>query len=200
MSLKLTYYGQNDSVNCTPAVFLTGDPGTDQQTLTSAGYLGGVIVSLLSTLSGYTGSGYAYAFQPSNEAAFGSIGNIVPCDTNATAGNIPFATLLNGPGEFAGAIGPSGSRKAPVVRALWQGNVDFQGYDSGATFVVGQLVYAGGHTNTNTGLYTSQARAGIIGSGFILPGTPGTGGAIPVGICSHVPSASEPWLGVISLL
>ena len=47
MSLKLTYYGQNDSVNVTPAVALTGDPGTDQQTLTSAGYLGGVIVAII---------------------------------------------------------------------------------------------------------------------------------------------------------
>ena len=26
MSLKLTYMGQNDSVNCTPNVVLTGDP------------------------------------------------------------------------------------------------------------------------------------------------------------------------------
>jgi hypothetical protein len=48
MSLKLTYHGTNDSVNATPAVLLTGDPGTDQQTLTAAGYLGGVIVGLIS--------------------------------------------------------------------------------------------------------------------------------------------------------
>jgi len=198
MSLKLTYYGQNDSVNCTPAVFLTGDPGTDQQTLTSAGYLGGVIVALIAgSLTGYTGSGYAYALQPSYEPAFGSIGNIVPVDTNGTAGNIPFATLLNGPGEFAGAIGPSGSRKAPVVRALWQGNVDFQGYDAnatgGAAFVVGQYVYAGGHTNTNSGLYTTRTLAGT-------PANSPYATATPVGICTHVPSASEPWLGVASLI
>ena len=56
MSLKLTYYGQNDSVNVTPAVALTGDPGTDQQTLTAALYLGGVIVALTSTVTGYTGA------------------------------------------------------------------------------------------------------------------------------------------------
>src|SRR5271157_1964931 len=116
MSLKLTYYGQNDSVNCTPAVFLTGDPGTDQQTLTSAGYLGGVIVAIIPSTATLTAP---LAFQPSYEPAFGSIGNIVPCDasqaanaygiTSATLGGcVPFATLLNGPGEFAGAIGPSG--------------------------------------------------------------------------------------------
>src|SRR5271157_771032 len=135
MSLKLTYYGQNDSVNCTPAVFLTGDPGTDQQTLTSAGYLGGVLVAIVDSVA-VGGLGAQYAFQSSYEPAFGSIGNIVPCNTDASSLSpeggymIPFATLLNGPGEFSGSVGPSGSRKAPVVRALWQGNVDFQGYDA----------------------------------------------------------------------
>jgi hypothetical protein len=188
MSLKLTYYGQNDSVNCTPAVFLTGDPGTDQQTLTSAGYLGGVIVAIIDSSATLAAP---LAFQPSYEPAMGSIGNIVPCDTNAgtygaSEGNIPFATLLNGPGEFAGAIGPSGSRKAPVVRALWQGNVDFQGYDSNGAFALGQYVYCGQNTSTNVGKYTS--------SGFTKSGSPA------VGICTHVPSASEPWLGVASLL
>jgi len=185
MSLKLTYYGQNDSVNCTPAVFLTGDPGTDQQTLTSAGYFGGVIVAIIDSTASLTAP---LAFQPSYEPAMGSIGNIVPVDAGAGVaygvgkGNIPFATLLNGPGEFAGAIGPSGSRKAPVVRALWQGNVDFQGYDSASVFHLGQYVYAGSTANANIGKYASQ----VVG--------------VAVGICTHVPSASEPWLGVASLL
>ena len=188
MSLKLTYYGQNDSVNCTPAVFLTGDPGTDQQTLTAAGYLGGVIVAIIDSAATLTAP---LAFQPSYEPAMGSIGNIVPADTSAGAygaaeGNVPFATLLNGPGEFAGAIGPSGSRKAPVVRALWQGNVDFQGYDSASTFHLGQYLYCGSTSHTNVGKYADSTH---------------TGSATTfVGICSHVPSASEPWLGVISLL
>jgi hypothetical protein len=202
MSLKLTYYGQNDSVNCTPAVFLTGDPGTDQQTLTSAGYLGGVIVSIISSAATLSAP---LAFQPGYEPAFGSIGNIVPCDAAASSnaygitsstlgGCVPFATLLNGPGEFAGAIGPSGSRKAPVVRALWQGNVDFQGYDSAATFTLGLYVYCGGTGHTNIGKYTSYALSPVPGTNVnnALP--------IPVGICTHVPSASEPWLGVASLI
>lgn len=195
MALKLTYYGQNDSVNCSPAVFLTGDPGTDQQTLLSAGYLGGVIVAIIDSAATLTAP---LAFQSANEPAFGSIGNIVPCDTTGTTtygageGDVPFATLLNGPGEFAGAIGPSGSRKAPVVRALWQGNVDFQGYDSGATFNLGQYLYCGGSANTNIGKYTSNARTST------LPAP--TSAKIVVGICTHVPSASEPWLGVASLL
>jgi len=187
MSLKLTYYGQNDSVNCTPAVYLTGDPGTDQQTLTSAGYLGGVIVAMIDSSATLTAP---LAFQSAYEPAFGSIGNIVPCDTSASAyganeGNIPFATLLNGPGEFSGSIGPSGSRKAPVVRALWQGNVDFQGYDANGAFKIGQYVYAGGTAHTNIGKYTDSTH---------------TASTTPVGICTHVPSATEPWLGIASLL
>jgi hypothetical protein len=190
MSLKLTYYGQNDSVNCTPAVPLTGDPGTDQATLTAAGYLGGVIVALINSSNVPTG----YTFQAANEPAFGSIGNIVPCDCDLTvvgspadnATSRPFATLLNGPGEFSGAIGPSGSRKAPVVRALWQGNVDFQGYDANASFTIGEYVYCGGSVHNNKGLYTDNS----------LKGT----GSPAVGICTHVPSATEPWLGVASLL
>ena len=188
-------------MNVTPAVALSGDPGTDQQTLTSAGYLGGVIVALTSNVaSGYTGNGTpigtgGYTQQSANEPAFGAIGNIVPCDTltSNTTGNIPFATLLNGPGEFAGAIGPSGSKKAPVVRALWQGNVDNQGYDSGAsTFAVGQYVYCGssGSSAGAVGKYTVVTRSG--------GGTAST--AIPVGICTHVPTAGEPWLGVASLI
>jgi hypothetical protein len=183
MSLKLTYYGQNDSVNCTPAVILTGDPGTDQQTLTSAKYLGGVIVALADSagITTYAGTHAGYSYQSSYEPAMGSIGNIVPCDTALSFGNVPFAVLLNGPGEFAGAIGPSGSRKAPVVRALWQGNVDFQGYVSTDTFVNGQYVYCS--SGANFGLYTVSSAHGPA-----------------IGICTHVPTSTEPWLGVASLI
>lgn len=196
MSLKLTYYGQNDSVNATPAVLLTGDPGTDQQTLTSAGYLGGVIVALTSTLTGYTGNTGIVAqlsIQSTNEPAFGTIGNIVPCDrSSSTAGNKPFATLLNGPGEFAGAIGPSGSRKAPVVRALWQGNVDNQGYGGTTTnFLIGQYVYCGG---------SGATAANTAGKYVAFADSQGGADTIPVGICTHVPTTTEPWLGVASLI
>lgn len=192
MSLKLTYYGQNDSVNASPAVSLVGDPGTDQQTLTTAGYLGGVIVALLdsATLASYAPNA-GYAFQSANEPAFGSIGNIVPCDrkSTSTAGNIPFATLINGPGEFSGAIGPSGSKKAPVVRGLWQGNVDSQAYAGTITnFKVGQYLYCGGSTASRQGKYVA------------LTDSEGGTDTIVVGICTHVPTAAEPWLGVASLL
>ncbi len=164
MALKLTYYGQNDS-QWSPDQILTGDPGTDQQTLTSAGYLGGKLVAL--------------ATPTYNTAVTVAI---VPCDNDT---KVPYATLLNGPGEFAGAIGPSGSKKAPVVRALWQGNVNSESYDAAATFTLGGYVYCGGTTHTNIGLYTDTTHKGTLGT--------------VTGICTHVPTA-EPWLGVASLL
>jgi hypothetical protein len=167
MSLKLTYLGQNDG-STVPDVALTGDPGTDQATLTAAGFLGGIIVNLKS---------------PS--LATNTLVAIVPCDGDGALP--PFGTLLNGPGEFSGAIGPSGSQKAPVVRALWQGIVDSQAYDTNATFTLGGNVFVGGTTHTNIGKYTSSA----------LKGTTQTAA---VGICTHVPTAAEPWLGVASLL
>jgi len=168
MSLKLTYYGQNDG-STTPDVALTGDPGTDQALLTAAGYLGGRIMALSGT--------------PAHATNVESV--IVPCDSYVS---VPYATLLNGPGEFSGAIGPSGSRKAPVVRALWQGIVDAEAYDTLDTgYAVGAYLYCGG--STLKGLYVAGDDKSTTGNG-----------ATPVGICTHVPSASEPWLGVASLL
>src|SRR5271157_2232874 len=120
MSLKLTYYGQNDG-STVPDVALTGDPGTDQALLTAAGYLGGRIMALAAT-----------SHATNTEVV------IVPCDSNSM---VPYATLLNGPGEFSGAIGPSGSRKAPVVRALWQGIVDSEAYFDTDDFVLGAYLY-----------------------------------------------------------
>jgi hypothetical protein len=167
MALKLTYYGQNDS-QWSPDQILVGDPGTDQQTLTAAGYLGGKIMALAT---------------PAHNTAV--IVALTPCDADSA---VPFGTLINGPGEFAGAIGPSGSKKAPIVRALWQGNVNSEAYDANATFALGGLVYCGGTTHTNIGLYTSAALKGTLA------------GLTAAGICTHVPTASEPWLGVASLL
>jgi len=169
MSLKLIYYGQNDGTTV-PDVTLTGDPGTDQAVLSAAGYKGGIIVAL----------------KTSATAGRGVVA--VPCDADTAAAQVPYATLLNGPGEFAGAIGPAGSKKAPVVRAFWQGIVDSEAYDASATFVVGAYVYCGGTTSTNIGKYTSSARKGT------LSGNPA------VGVCTHIPTATEPWLGVASLL
>ena len=210
MGLKLVYYGQNDSVNATPDVLLTGDPGTDQTTLINAGYLSGRIMAIAGNPQ--NASNVETVNVPCNvDSTLGSTetatagiigtGPFNPGDrqytSNATttvaAGNVPFAALINGPGEFSGAIGPAGSKKAPVVRGLWQGNINQESYDTqaGVAFVAGAYVYCGGNSTSNVGLYTDKAHSGTTG---------GTNGYIPVGICTHVPSTQEPWLGVASLL
>jgi hypothetical protein len=209
MSLKLIYYGQNDSVNCTPDVVLTGDPGTDQTTLINSGYLGGRIMAIAGNPQHAVGVESvivpcdvdANPNGTSTETATAGLviggvfdPNSVPYTSNATttvaAGNVPFAVLINGPGEFAGAIGPSGSKKAPVVRALFQGNVNQESYDSGATFIAGQYVYCGSTSKSNVGLYTAPATQSTTTSANYKV----------VGICTHVPTTQEPWLGVASLL
>lgn len=176
MALKLDYYGSNDGTTV-PDVVLTGDPGTDQAVLTAAGFLGGRIMAIEAS--------------PSNQANVAGSPVIAPCDADGTispytAAAIPYGTLLNGPGEFAGAIGPSGSRKAPVVRALWRGNINNEAYDTNATFTQGAYVYCGGASHSNVGKYTSGALKGA--------------NSPAVGICFHVPSGTEPWLGVASLI
>jgi hypothetical protein len=108
---------------------------------------------------------------------------IVPCDPTSLN---PYGVLLNGPGEFAGAIGPSGSGKAPVVRALFQGYVDTQAYVASPTapYTLGGYLYCG--TGANAGLYTADI--------------PATGNKNPVAICTQLPTGSTPQLGVSSLL
>lgn len=175
MALKLDYYGQNDGTTV-PDVTLTGDPGTDQATLIAAGYLGGKIMCIVTAP--------LFATQIANSPV------IAPCDADVldsvSNSGIPYGALINGPGEFSGAIGPSGSRKAPIVRGLWRGNVNFEAYDAAATFLQGGYVYCGGHSHTNVGSYTDNSHKGT--------------NSPAVGICYHVPSAAEPWLGVASLL
>lgn len=167
MAMKLVYYGQNDG-STTPDVTLTGDPGTDQPVLTAAGYLGGKIMALKTSAT--TGRGVV----------------IVPADGATANAKLPYAVLINGPGEFAGAIGPAGSKKAPVVRALFQALVDNQAYvasPSGGAYVVGAYVYCSTGAE-GLGNYTTTVPAG--GS--------------PIAICTHIPTATEAWLGVASLL
>ncbi len=159
--------------------------------MVTGGYAGGIIVALVSTLSSAYAPFAGYAIQPTNQPAFGALGNIVPCDRKGanTIGNIPFATLLNNGGEFAGAIGPSGSKKAPVVRAMWQGMVDNQAYGGTNILagVLGQYLYCGTSASSTAGKYVFAADKDGADT-------------IPVGICTHVPTSGEPWLGVASLL
>lgn len=166
MTLKQIYYGQPDG-STVPDVLLTGNPGTDQITLSAAGYLGGKVMAL----------------KTSATAGRGTV--IVPCDS-ATAGLVPFGFLINGPGEFAGAIGPSGSGKAPTLRGLPQFQVDSQAYAAIPTipYAVGLLLYVG--TGATAGLITTDA--------------PTTGFKTPIGVCTQAPTATVPWLGVASYL
>jgi hypothetical protein len=159
MALHLNYYGQNIGFT-EPNVTLTGDPGTDQGVLSAAGYLGGKIMAIVGTAT--DGSPL-----------------IAPCDS---ASMVPFGVLLNGPGEFAGAIGPAGSKKAPVVRGMFQGDLSSESYVSAPTapYAIGAKLYCG--TAGTSGFYTSDASGSTIGT------------------CTHVPTATEPWLGVASLL
>ena len=177
--LKLDYYGSNDGTTVPDAV-LTGDPGTDQTTLTNAGFLGGRLMAIEAVAV--------------NQPEVAGAPVIVPFDGDST--QPPYGALLNGPGEFAGAIGPSGSRKAPIVRALWRGSLSSESYaTSDAGFTMGQYVYGGGAGHSTVGLYTSKT-GGLGGSVWGGAGT----APLPVGICTHVPSTQEPWLSVASLL
>jgi hypothetical protein len=168
--LKLDYYGSNDGTTV-PDVVLTGDPGTDQATLTAAGYLGGRLMEIEAVAV--------------NQPQVAGSPVIVPYNGDQSL-QPPYGALLNGPGEFAGAIGPSGSRKAPVVRALWRGSLSSESYDTtDAGFTMGQYVYGGGTVHSNVGMYAATNK------GANSPA---------VGICTHVPSVAEPWLSVASLL
>lgn len=182
MALKLFYYGQNIG-NTQPDVLLTGNPGVDQPALAAAGYLGGKIMALAVgvNLVGQT--------------------CIVPCDADS---KVPFGTLINDPGEFAGAIGPSGSGKAPVVRAFWYGAVDAVAFDTTDTYTLGGYLYCGGTAHSTIGKYTAVGHKG--------------NNSPAVGICTAVPGAANyygpgttaqyaaqgggvnNWLGVASLL
>jgi len=160
--LKTTFYGQNDGLHG-PDVALTGDPGVDNPTLLNAGFLGGRIVAL-------------------KTSATASRGNVlILCDA---ATMTPLGHLLNGPGENSGAIGPSGSRKMAVVKAMPTFYVDTQAYVASPTlpYAVGKPLYCG--SGANAGLLTSDV--------------PTAGGSYvtPVGIITDIPTATNPWLGV----
>lgn len=171
--LHVHYYGQNVGWTV-PDVTLTGDPAVDQPALLAAGYIGGRIMAL----------------KTSNVAGRGTV--IVPCDTevaDSPSGSalIPFGTLINGGGEYATSIGPSGSKKAPVVRAMWEGSVGSDAYNPADVdnFVVGRPLYCG--TGATAGMWCASSS----GSGL---------SAEAIGICTKIPTTADPRLGVASLL
>lgn len=172
--LMFDYYGQNDGTTA-PDVALTGNPATDQSVLQAAGYYGGKIM----------------AIKTSATSGRGTV--VVPCNG---ATQVPYGVLINGSGNYAESIGPSGSKKTPVVRALPKFRLSNEGttdlvYKTTPTtlaYAVGIYLYAGDGTTAPVGVWTTDKSA--------------AGGAlnVPCGIVTNVPSASAPWLGVASLL
>jgi hypothetical protein len=149
-----------------PDVALTGDPAVDQVTLRAAGYAAGRIMTMI------------------NSATSGRGPVVVPMD-GAVAANLAFGTLINGAGNYAESIGPSGSGKTPVCRQhpIFELSIDPiepPCYDVAPTaaYVHGAALYAG--TGAKTGMWTADKATN----------------ASVLGICSHVPTTSEPWLGV----
>ena len=172
-SLHVHYYGQNVGWTI-PDVTLTGDPSVDQPALLAAGYISGRIMAL----------------KTSNVAGRGTV--IVPCDTEVLDSPsshvlIPFGTLINGGGEYATSIGPSGSKKAPVVRAMWEGSIGSNAYNPAdvINFVVGQPLYCG--NGATAGMYCAERQ-----------GADSTSEA--VAICTYIPTTANPRLGIASLL
>jgi hypothetical protein len=168
MSMDFEYYGQNDGT-VAPDVALTGDPSVDQGVLKTAGYYGGKIMALKTSATG--GRGVV----------------VVPCN-GATM--TPYGVLINGAGNYAESIGPSGSRKTPIVRAFAKIKVSNEGtndlcYETSPTaaYAVGGLLYAGDGTTAALGTWTSDKAVG----------------ALNAGICTHIPTGAEPWLGVAML-
>jgi hypothetical protein len=144
--LKLDMYGQNDGTTV-PNVVLTGTPGVDQTTLTNAGYLGGKVMAMVGT---YSADGFPL---------------IAPCDAYTMN---PYGLLANGPGEFAGAIGPAGSKKAPVFRAMLKGRVDNQAY-AGSGFTAGAPIYCGAGANAGFMVATAPIIPVVQGAPTIVP-------------------------------
>lgn len=167
MALKFRYQGQQVG-DTKPDVALTRDPAVDQVTLRAAGYAGGKIMTLI------------------NSSTSGRGPVIVPCDGSDLTKR-PFGTLINGPGNYAESIQVSGSGLAPVVRAmpvfdLSNDAVDPDCYEAAPTtaYAIGLPLYSDA-TSGHVGRWTTD-----------LP----VSNAYVCGICTHVPTNTEPWLGV----
>lgn len=170
MALKFRYQAQQVG-DTKPDVALTGDPAVDQVTIRAAGYAAGKIMTLI------------------NSATAGRGPVIVPMDGSVLT-NLPFGTLINGAGNYAESIGPSGSGKMPVCRAfpifdLTNDPIETDCFEASPTlaYAIGLPLYADG-TASHVGRWTTD-----------IP----VANAKVCGIVTHVPTASEPWLGVAQL-
>ena len=167
MPLKFKYPGQQVG-DTKPDVVLTGDPAVDQVTLRAFGYAGGKIMTRIQSLT----------------AGRGPV--IVPMDGSDLT-KYPAGALINGCGNYAESIGPSGSGMMPVVRVmavfdLSNDPIETDCFEASPTtpYTIGCKLYADG-TAGHVGRWTPD-----------LP----VADAFVCGTCNHIPTASEPWLGV----
>jgi len=133
------------------------------------------------TAAGYNSGALVSIKAGTSNSSAGLVVN--PCPVNGS--EVPYGFLLLGAGQFSSSITPSGSGKTPVVRAMPKFKLPSSQVDSGVTAGLGKY------------LYPSQITAGKIS--FDESGGTGSN-ATPVGICTHLVTAAEPWLGVASLL
>ena len=168
MGLKFRYQMQQVG-DTAPDCALTGDPAVDQVTLRTAGISAGRIVSKYNSAT----------------ATRGAVVGLY--DGNSTT-QLPYGTLINGPGNYAESIGPSGSGKVPVTRSkpvfeLTNDPIDPPCFDAAPTtpYTIGCPLYAG--TGAKAGMWTADKATN----------------AVALGICDQVPSTSNPSLWVTQL-
>lgn len=168
MGLKFRYPGQQVG-DVAPDVAITHDPALDRVALRAAGYAAGKIMTL----------------KKSATAGRGAV--IVPMNGAAASGNLAYGTLINGCGNEAESIGPSGSGKMPVVRAmpifdLTNDPIEDPCFEATptTTYDIGLPLYCGDGTTAPLGAWTTDKATG----------------AEILGIVHHIPTAAEPWLGV----
>ena len=168
MGLKYRYQAQAVG-DTAPDCALTGDPAVDQVALRTAGYAAGRIVTKILS-------------------ATANRGPVVVLYDGASATELPYGTLINGPGNYAESIGPSGSGKTPVTRSkpifeLTNDPIDPPCFDANPTtpYTVGCPLYAG--TGALAGMWTSDKATN----------------AVALGICDWIPTTTTPSLGVTQL-
>lgn len=169
MGLKFRYPGQQVG-DTRPDVELSRDPAVDQVLLRDAGYAAGRIMTLIKSQTAGRG------------------GVIVPMDGAAASGQLAAGTLINGCGNYAESIGPSGSGKMPIVRAmpifeLSNDNIEKPCFEAVPTtaYEFGLPLYC--DTGANVGMWTTDKPTG----------------ATVLGIVAHPPTNAEPWLTVYQL-
>lgn len=172
MALELQYYGQNVSL-FGPDVALTGDPSVDISAVQTAGFIPGALVKVASSSNNPDGVALALA-DGNNDTILGAI--------------------ITEPGEFANTIGVSGSNRIAVARGLFIGNLYSGAFIAASgtnTYALGAKLYCG--NGGSAGKYTSNKTISQDSNTAAITGP-------AIGIVTHTPTTTEPWLGIASLI